>query len=65
MQGLFNVLSLSCLFILLGLLLAIQVHQSKLFKLYGFVEFSMSPYIMFCTTGLFSGGCNWEENLFF
>lgn len=66
MQGLFNALLLSCLFLLLGLLLAIQVHQNKSFKLYGFVEFALSPYIMSCTTDLFSGGCNWEEDhLFF
>lgn len=48
MQGLFNTLLLSYLFILPGLLLAIQVHHNKSFKLYGFVEFSLSPYIMFC-----------------
>lgn len=48
MQGLFNTLLLSYLFILPGLLLVIQVHHNKSFKLYGFVEFSLSPYIMFC-----------------
>lgn len=48
----FNTLLLSSLIILLRFPFVTQAHRSKSFKPYGFVEFALSPDIIFCTIGV-------------